>query len=144
MNNSSIEIFKTVDGKTQVQVKLENDAVWLTQYQLEELSQTNRTSVNLHISNIYKSQELKKDSTYAKIAQVQKEGEREISRNIHYYNLDIIIAAGYRVKSKRGTQFQILANKIIKDYLMKGYSLNGKKLIQQNEQLKELKQKPVA
>jgi prophage maintenance system killer protein len=138
MNNSAIEIFKSEDGKTQVQVVLENETVWLNQYQLEELFQTNRTSVNRHILNIYKSEELNEDSTCAKIAQVQKEGDRIISRNINYYNLDIIIAVGYRVNSKRGTEFRIWANKILKDYLIKGYSINEKKLIQQNEQLKEL------
>lgn len=139
MNNSAIEIFKSDDGKTQVQVVLENDTVWLNQYQLEELFQTNRTSVNRHILNIYKSRELYEDSTCAKIEQVQKEGDRKVSRNINYYNLDVIIAVGYRVNSKRGTEFRIWANKIIKDYLIKGFSLNEKKLIQQNEQLKELR-----
>jgi prophage maintenance system killer protein len=140
MNNSAIEIFKSEDGKTHVQVVLENDTVWLNQYQLEELFQTDRTSVNRHILNVYKSGELNEDSTCAKIAQVQKEGDRIISRNINYYNLDIIIAVGYRVNSKRGTEFRIWANKILKDYLVKGYSLNEKKLIQQNEQLKELRE----
>jgi len=140
MNNSAIEIFKSEDGKTHVQVVLENDTVWLNQYQLEELFQTDRTSVNRHILNVYKSGELNEDSTCAKIAQVQKEGDRIISRNINYYNLDIIIAVGYRVNSKRGTEFRIWANTIIKDYLVNGYSLNEKKLIQQNEQLKELRE----
>lgn len=132
MNNSGIEIFKSTDGKTEVQVKLENDTVWLTQYQLEELFQTDRTSINRHILNIYKADELHEDSTCAKIAQVQIEGDRKISRNINYYNLDIIIAVGYRVNSKRGTEFRIWANKILKDYLIKGFPLNEKKLIQLN------------
>ncbi len=140
MNNSAIEIFKSEDGKTQVQVVLENDTVWLNQYQLAELFQTDRTSVNRHILNVYKSEELNEDSTCAKIAQVQKEGDRIISRNINYYNLDIIIAVGYRVNSKRGTEFRIWANKILKDYLIQGYSLNEKKLAQQNEQLRELRE----
>jgi prophage maintenance system killer protein len=140
MNNSGIEIFKSEDGKTQVQVVLENDTVWLNQYQLAELFQTDRTSVNRHILNVYKSEELNEDSTCAKIAQVQKEGDRIISRNINYYNLDIIIAVGYRVNSKRGTEFRIWANKILKDYLIQGYSLNEKKLVQQNEQLRELRE----
>jgi prophage maintenance system killer protein len=140
MNNSGIEIFKSEDGKTEIQVKLDNDTVWLNQYQLEELFQTNRTSVNRHISNIYKSKELNKISTCAKIAQVQKEGDREISRKISYYNLDVIIAVGYRVNSKRGTQFRVWASKILKEYLIQGYSLNEKRLIQQNEQLKDLRE----
>jgi prophage maintenance system killer protein len=107
---------------------------------LEELFQTNRTSINRHISNIYKSKELNKISTCAKIAQVQKEGDREIYRKISYYNLDMIISVGYRVNSKRGTQFRVWASKILKDYLIQGYSLNEKRLIQQNEQLKDLRE----
>jgi len=140
MNNSSIEIFIYDEGKTEIQVKLDNDTVWLNQYQMEELFETNRTSITKHISNIYKSKELKKDSTCAKFAQVQLEGSRQITRKITYYNLDLIIAVGYRVNSKRGTQFRIWASQILKDHLIKGFSLNEKRLSQQNEQLKELRE----
>lgn len=140
MNNSSIEIFIFDEGKTEIQVKLDNDTVWLSQYQMEELFETNRTSITKHISNIYKSKELKKDSTCAKFAQVQVEGSRQITRKITYYNLDLIIAVGYRVNSKRGTQFRIWASQILKDHLIKGFSLNEKRLSQQNEQLKELRE----
>jgi len=119
MPNSEIRIFQAEDGKTEVSVRLENETVWLNQYQLEELFETDRTSIVKHISNIYKTKELNKESTSAKIAQVQKEGNREITRNILFYNLDLIIAVGYRVNSKRGTQFRIWANKILKDYLLK-------------------------
>ncbi|HRW63654.1 MAG TPA: virulence protein RhuM/Fic/DOC family protein [Bacteroidales bacterium] len=140
MPNSEIRIFQAEDGKTEVSVRLENETVWLNQYQLEELFETDRTSIVKHISNIYKTKELNKESTCAKIAQVQKEGNREITRNILFYNLDLIIAVGYRVNSKRGTQFRIWANKILKDYLLKGYVLNEKRLAQQNEQLKELQE----
>lgn len=138
MNNSDIKIYTTKDGKTEIEVKLDNETVWLNQYQLESLFETNRTSINRHILNIYKSEELEEKSTCAKIAQVQKEGNREIRRAIKYYNLDVIIAVGYRVNSKRGTEFRMWANKILKDYLIKGYSINEKRLTQQNEQLKEL------
>lgn len=138
MNNSAIQLFTSKDGKTEIQVKLENDTVWLNQYQLESLFEIDRTSINRHILNIYKSEELDEISTCAKIAQVQKEGNREIKRHINYYNLDIIISVGYRVNSKRGTEFRIWANNILKEYLIKGYSMNEKKLLQQNEQLKEL------
>jgi len=137
---SEIEIFTSKDGKTEIQVKLEGETVWLNQYQLEELFETNRTSIIRHISNIYKSEELRKEATSAKIAQVQKEGTRNITRQINFYNLDVIIAVGYRVNSKRGTEFRIWANKIIKDYLIKGFSLNEKRLSQQNEQLNELRE----
>jgi prophage maintenance system killer protein len=140
MDNSEIQIFQSEDGTTVIQVKLEKDTVWLNQNQLEYLFQTNRTSINRHISNIYKSGELLKESTCAKIAQVQTEGDREITRDISFYNLDIIIAVGYRVNSKKGTEFRIWANKILKDYLIKGFSINEKRLLQQNKQLNELKE----
>lgn len=138
MNNSEIQIFTSKDGKTEIQVTLENETVWLNQYQLESLFQTNRTSINRHISNIYKTEELDKESTCAKFTQVQKEGNREIKRQIQYYNLDVIISVGYRVNSKRGTEFRIWANKILKEYLVKGFSINELRLKKQNEQLKEL------
>ena len=102
MNNSNIEICTTENGKTEIQVKFNDDTVWLNQYQLEELFETNRTSIARHISNIYKSEELEKNSTCAKIEQVQKEGKRQITRKITFYNLDLIIAVGYRVNSKQG------------------------------------------
>ena len=138
MNKSNIEIYTTENGKTEIQVQFDEDTVWLNQYQLEELFETNRTSITKHISNIYKSEELEKKSTCAIFAQVQKEGNRQITRKINFYNLDLIIAVGYRVNSKRGTQFRIWANQILKDFLIKGFSINEKRLTQQNEQLKEL------
>ena len=122
MNNSKIKIYKTSEGNTSIEVKLEDDTVWLNQYQLEELFQTNRTSINRHISNIYKTEELEELATCAKIAQVQKEGKRTVKRVVKYYNLDLIIAVGYRVNSRRGTEFRKWANEIIKDYLIKGYA----------------------
>jgi len=138
MDKSEIQIFTSKDGKTEIEVKLEKETVWLNQYQLESLFETNRTSINRHISNIYKSNELEEKATCAKIAQVQKEGKRKITRKIKYYNLDIIIAVGYRVNSKRGTEFRIWSNKILKDYLIKGFALNEKRLTLENKQLKDL------
>jgi prophage maintenance system killer protein len=138
MSNSEIQIFKSKDGKTEIQVKLENETVWLNQYQLETLFETGRTSINRHITNIYKTKELEEPSTCAKIAQVQQEGKRTIKREINYYNLDVIIAVGYRVNSFRGTEFRIWANKILKEFLVKGYSINERLLSEQNKQLKEL------
>lgn len=140
MSNSEIQIFRTNDGKTEIQVKLENETVWLNQYQLESLFETNRTSINRHIINIYRSKELEESSTCAKIAQVQREGKREIKRDIKFYNLDMIIAVGYRVNSFRGTEFRMWANKILKEYLIKGYSINEETLRKQNEMLKELRE----
>jgi len=140
MEKSEIKIYKTAEGKTSIEVKIEKETVWLNQYQLEELFETDRTTINKHILNVYKSGELKEKSTCAKIAHVQKEGKRTVKRNIKFYNLDIIIAVGYRVNSKRGTEFRIWANQIIKDYLIKGYAINQQKLEKQAEQLDELKE----
>lgn len=138
MNKSEIQIYTTKDGKAEIEVQLDNETVWLNQYQLESLFETNRTSINRHISNIYKSGELEQESTCAKIAQVQKEGGRVIKRNIKYYNLDLIISVGYRVNSQRGTEFRIWASKVLKEHLINGFSLNQKFLAQQNDKLREL------
>lgn len=138
MSNAEFIIYQADNGKTEISVRFENNNLWINQYQLEELFQTDRTSILRHITNIYKTNELDKNSTCAKIAQVQMEGNRQIVRKINSYNLDVIIAVGYRVNSKRGTQFRIWANQILKDHLIKGFTLNEKKLKQQNELLKEL------
>ena len=138
MNNSEITIFKTEDGKTEIQVKLENETVWLNLMQLTELFDRDKSVISRHINNVYRENELGKSSTVANFATVQFEGGRTVERNIEYYNLDVIISVGYRIKSQRGTQFRIWANKILKDYLIKGYSINEKRLIQQNEQLRQL------
>lgn len=135
-NRGNIVIFQTKDGKTSIDVKLENETVWLNQAQMAELFQTDRTSIVKHIANIYNSEELEKESTCAKIAQVQMEGSRSIKRNVVYYNLDVIISVGYRVNSMRGTQFRIWANKILKDYLIKGYAINQQVKAAQLEDLK--------
>ena len=140
MEKSEIRIYKNPNGNTSIEVKLDKETVWLNQYQLETLFQTDRTSINRHIRNIYKTKELDENQTCAKIAQVQKEGKRTVNRTIKYYNLDIIIAVGYRVNSKQGTEFRIWANKLIREYLIKGFSLNQEKLKKQNKQLLELKE----
>ena len=139
MGKSEIKIYKTPEGKTSIEVKLEKETVWLNQYQLEELFETDRTVINKHILNIYKSGELSEESTCAKIAQVQKEGNRTVKRKIKYYNLDVIIAVGYRVNSKRGTDFRIWATQLLKEYLINGFAVNQQRLQQQAEQLNELK-----
>ena len=135
-NRGEIVIYQTKDGKTSIDVKLENETVWLNQARMAELFQTDRTSIVKHVNNIYKSEELEKDSTCAKIAQVQMEGNRTVKRHIIYYNLDMIISVGYRVNSMRGTQFRIWANKILKDYLIKGYAINQQVKAAQLEDLK--------
>lgn len=137
MEENKIIIYQTEDGQTQIDVRLENETVWLTQAQMAELFQTDRTSIVRHINNIYKVEELDRESTCAKIAQVQIEGKRTVRRNIPYFNLDMIISVGYRVNSKRGVRFRQWANKILKDYLIKGYAVNER---MRKEQIGELRQ----
>lgn len=139
MENTEIKIYTTDDGKTTVEVRLEKDTIWLNQTQMADLFQTERSVINKHILNIYQSGELNETATCAKIAQVQSEGFRKVKREIKHYNLDVIIAVGYRVNSRRGTQFRIWANQVLKDYLIQGYALNLNKLQKQNEQLSTLK-----
>jgi len=122
--DNKIIIYQSDDGKTQLDVKLENETVWLTQAQMAELFQTDRTVIVRHIHNIYKSEELEESSTCAKNAQVRIEGGRTVKRVIPYYNLDMIISVGYRVNSKRGVKFRQWANRVLKDYLIKGYAIN--------------------
>jgi len=140
MEKSEIKIYKTAEGKTSIEVKLEKDTVWLSLNQMSELFERDKSVISRHINNIYKEGELNKESTVAKIATVQEEGKRKIIRNIEYFNLDVIISVGYRIKSKRGTQFRIWANQVIKDYLIKGYAINQQRLQKQAKQLNELKE----
>ncbi len=138
MNNSDIKIYQSQDGQTEVQVRFEDETVWLSQKQMAQLFDKDTDTVGLHLKNIYKSGELDEISTTEDSSVVQLEGKRNVKRNVKFYNLDAIISVGYRVNSKRGIQFRIWANKILKEYLIKGFSLNEKRLAQQNEQLKEL------
>ena len=134
---NKIVIYQTDDGQTQIDVRLENETVWLTQSQMAELFQTDRTSIVRHINNIYKVEELERESTCAKIAQVQMEGKRTVKRNIPYFNLDMIISVGYRVNSKRGVKFRQWANQVLKQYLVKGYAVNERI---RHEQIADLRQ----
>ncbi len=136
-NNNQIIIYQTDDDQTQIDVRLENETVWLTQAQMAELFQTDRTSIVRHINKIYADDELDRDSTCAKIAQVQKEGQRTVRRSIPYFNLDMIISVGYRVNSKRGVKFRQWANRVLKQYLIKGYAINERL---RHEQISELRQ----
>ena len=135
---NDIIIYQTEDGEIKLDVKMDKETVWLTQAQMSDLFQTDRTAILRHINNIYKSQELESVSTCAKIAQVRTEGKRNVTRYIPYYNLDMIISVGYRVNSKRGTQFRIWANKILKDYLIKGYAINQKIKLERYQELKDM------
>ena len=137
-HNGDIVIYQSEDGNTRINVNLQGETVWLSQQQMSELFKTDRTSISRHIKNIYKTEELDKKSTCAFFAQVQDEGLRKVTRKIPYYNLDMIISVGYRVNSKRGTQFRIWANKILKEYLIKGYAINDKITQRKYEELSQL------
>lgn len=136
-SNNQIVIYQSEDGQTQVDVRLENETVWLTQAQMVELFQTTKQNVSLHVGNVFKEGELEEKSTVKEYLTVQKEGERKVSRKVKYYNLDVIISVGYRVKSKRGTAFRIWANTVLKQYLIKGYAVNER---MRKEQIGELRQ----
>lgn len=136
-NKGEIILYSTPDGQTKIEVRLVNETVWLTQAQMADLFQTDRTSIVRHINNIYKNKELKKMSTCAKNAQVRTEGNRTIKRIIPFYNLDMIISVGYRVNSKRGVHFRQWANEVLKQYLIKGYAVNERI---RREQITELRQ----
>ena len=121
-NRGKIVIYQTKDGKTSIDVKLENETVGLTQEQMADLFQKDRTVIGRHINNVYREGELERDITCAKFAHMGSDNDQQYETAV--YNLDVIISVGYRVKSQRGTQFRIWANKILKDYLIKGYAIN--------------------
>ncbi len=122
--NKQIEIYQTDDGQTQIQVRLEQDTLWLSQTQMAELFDKDSDTIGLHLKNIYKSDELEKSATTEESSVVRQEGKRQVRRKIMFYNLDAIISVGYRVNSKKGTQFRIWATQRLKEYLVKGYSIN--------------------
>ncbi len=139
MNEKQSIIFQTEDGETKLDVQLQDETVWLTQNQMADLFESSRVNITEHISNIFTEGELSRETTSRKFRLVRKEGDREVNRSIDHYNLDIIISVGYRIKSKRGTEFRIWANKILKEYLVRGYVLNEKRLQEKVQQLEELK-----
>jgi prophage maintenance system killer protein len=127
-------VYKTADGSVEVDVRLDGETVWLTQDQMSRLFGRERSVVTKHIRNIFKEKELRPGATRAKFAQVQREGGRTVSRDVDYYNLDVIISVGYRVKSLRGTQFRIWATRVLRELLLRGYSLNERRLGKQGLQ----------
>lgn len=135
--DQKIVIYQTEDGQTQIDVRLENETVWLTQAQMAELFEKTPQNITMHIGNAYKEGELEKESTCKEYLQVQQEGKRKVTRKVKFYDLDVIISVGYRVHSKRGTAFRIWARQIIKDYLVKGYAVNQRI---HSEQIGELRQ----
>ena len=135
MEEDKIIIYQTEDGQTQIDVRLENETVWLTQAQMAELFDKDRTVIGRHIRNIYKEEELEQDITCAKFAHMGSEGDQRYEYTA--YNLDVIISVGYRVNSKRGVKFRQWANKVLKQYLIKGYAVNERI---RKEQIGELRQ----
>ncbi len=135
MDNDKIIIYQTEDGQTQIDVRLENDTVWLTQKQIAELFGTKRPAITKHLKNIYASEELEEDSTCSILEHMGNEGKQSYSTK--YYNLDVILSIGYRVNSKNATRFRQWANKVLKQYLVKGYAINERI---RKEQIGELRQ----
>ena len=134
--NDKIVIYRTADGQTTVDVRMDGDTVWLSQAQMAELFQKDRTVIGRHINNIYKEHELEWETTCAKFAHMGKDADQTYQTVL--YNLDVIISVGYRVKSQRGTQFRIWANKVLKEYLVKGYAVNKALTEQRYTELKQL------
>ena len=128
MEEKKNEIILFENQGVKLEVNLKDETVWLNLEQMTELFKRDKSVISRHINNIFKEQELEKNSTVANFATVQNESGRTVTRNIDYYNLDVIISVGYRVKSKEGTKFRIWANKILKDYMLKGYAANQRRL----------------
>ena len=138
MDKKDIILYQAEDGKISVDVNIKDETIWLNLNQIAELFGRDKSVISRHIRNIYKDEELNRSSTVAFFATVQNEGGREIERNIEFYNLDLIISVGYRVNSKRGTQFRIWATNLLKQHLINGYTINEKRLKEQTQKLSDL------
>ena len=129
MNNyGEIIIYQTEDGLTKINVNMQDETVWLSLDQMAELFQRDKSTISRHIKNVFTEGELNREATVAKFATVQIEGAREVEREIDYYNLDVIISVGYRVKSQRGVQFRIWATNVLKEYMIKGFTMDDERL----------------
>ncbi len=132
-------IYQTEDGSIEILTHLEYETVWLSQKQMAELFDKDSDTIGLHLKNIYLTGELQEKATTEKYSVVQKEGKREVKRKIQFYNLDAIISVGYRVNSKKGTQFRIWATKVLKEYTLQGYTVNKHRLEQKEQEVQILK-----
>ena len=139
MEQNQIIIYQTPNGETIIDVKVERDTVWLSQKLMSKLFDKDSDTIGLHIKNILIEGELQDASTTELFSVVQQEGKRSVRRTLKFYNLDMILSVGYRVNSKKGTQFRIWANKILKEYLIRGYAVNEKRLLEQAKQLESLR-----
>ncbi len=136
--DNQIIIYKAKDGRSSVEVNLRQETLWLSLQQIATLFERDKSVVSRHIRNIFATSELSPEATVAKNATVQTEGRRQVERTIEYYNLDLILSVGYRVNSKRGTQFRIWATQVLRDHLLNGYTVNERRLREQVTRLKEL------
>tara|TARA_B110000091_G_scaffold59445_1_gene65146 strand:- start:1195 stop:1587 length:393 start_codon:yes stop_codon:yes gene_type:complete len=130
MNTGEILIYQNDSGKSSIEISFVNNSLWLSQKQMSLLFEKNIDTIGLHLKNIFSSEELDRKATTEKYSVVQNEGKRKVTRQIEFYNLDAIISVGYRVNSKKGTQFRIWATTILKEHFTKGYSINEKRLQQ--------------
>ena len=136
--NSEIVIYQNQNNRTEIEVRLNQETVWLSLNQMADLFNKAKSTISEHIKNVFAEGELENESTVRNFRTVQIEGERSVEREIEFYNLDVIISVGYRVKSKQGTQFRIWANKVLKEFLVQGYALNNHLLQSQKEKLSNL------
>ena len=139
LTNNEIVIFETEDKQVKLPVAVDNETVWLNRNQISELFDRDVKTIGKHINNALKEELYVDNSTVAKFATVQIEGEREVERNIEYYSLDVIISVGYRVKSKRGVEFRRWANSVLKQYILKGYAVNDNRIRQLGEVIRIMK-----
>jgi hypothetical protein len=129
---NEVLIYQKEDGQSTVEVRVEQDTLWLSQAQMAELFDKDSDTIGLHLRNIYESGELNEGATTEDSSVVRQEGKRQVRRSIRFYNLDATISVGYRVNSKKGTQFRIWTNRVLKDYLVQGYALNKQRLRHSN------------
>ncbi|HCM89312.1 MULTISPECIES: RhuM family protein [Vagococcus] len=139
--SNDIILYSTEDGQTKVELHLQDSTVWLSQLELAELFDTSKNNISLHVKNIFEDQELDKNSTVKDYLTVQKEGNRDVQRTITLYNLDMILAIGYRVRSVRGAQFRRYASTILKEYLISGFAINDDKVTQELDYFKKLQKR---
>jgi len=135
-----VVIYQSADGQASLDVRLEQETVWLSQKQMAELLDKDTDTIGLHIRNIYKEGELEPDATTEESSVVQNEGNRKVRRKLKFYNLDVIISVGYRVKSQRGTQFRQWATRVLREHLVQGYTINQQRLEEQSQKLAEMQQ----
>ena len=124
----NVIIYVSKNGRVKVDVSINNDDAWMSQDLMAKLYDTTKNNISMHLKNIFDDGELIKEATVKKILTVQKEGNRNVKRNIEYYNLDAIIAVGYRINSKKATEFRIWATRVLKEYMIKGFALDDERL----------------